>query len=177
MKDIYYTPNSKGKREITLTVFLGLVATLLFAFSVNGLFSRSILQLLFLVVVALDILLCIRYFLTSFRYTITEEYGDIMLIVTQTQGKRISTLANFKLKDIRKIEIASEENAIKALKKRFNAEKNRFSYAPSIAPKEVTCLKVRSDYTSYLVMLETESVFSAELKRIADCVPRDDNED
>ncbi len=177
MNDIRYTPASKGKREITLVIFLGLVATLLFAFSVSGLFSRSVLQLLFLVVAGLDLLLCIRYFLTTFQYTITEEYGDVMLIVTQTQGKRISTIGNFKLKDVRKIEIASEENAKKELKKRFNSQPNRFVYAPSISPEEITCLTVRNDYTTYFVMLETTPCFSLALKQIIDTVPRDEDEE
>ena len=176
MKDLRYTPKSSGKREITLVIFLAFVATLLFAFSVSGLFSRSVLQLLFLVLVCTDILLCIRYFLTTFQYTVTDEYGEAMLIVTPTQGKRISTRANFKLRDIREIEIASDENAVKELKKRFNSQKNRFSYAPSIVPNELTCLTVKSDYTAYLVMLETDSHFSSALKQIIDSMPKKDEE-
>jgi hypothetical protein len=176
MKDLRHIPTAKGKREITLVIFLAFVATLLFAFSVSGLFSRSVLQLLFLVLVCTDILLCIRYFLTTFQYTVTDEYGEAMLIVTQTQGKRISTLANFKLKDIRKIEIASDKNSVNELKKRFNSQKNRFSYAPSIVANELTCLTVKSDYTAYLVMLETDSRFSSALKQIIDSIPKNDEE-
>ena len=166
MIDFCFTPNAKGKREITLVVFLAILATTVYAISLTDLFSHSVLQLLFMLIAVFDIFLCIRYFLYYYRYSITDEYGDLIFIVTQTQGKRISTLANFKIKDIRKIETASTKEGIKALKKKFNSHKIRYRYAPSLSPSELTLLTVKSDYTVYKILLQTEKQFSDALRQL-----------
>ena len=167
MRDVYYSPSAKGKKEITLTFILAICAVISLALGMTEVFSRSLLQLAFVVFIVTDLFLCIRFFLSSYRYTLTEEYGDLMLVVTQTQGKRISTLANFKISDVKKIETADTPERVKALKKSFASSGLRYSYTLSLSPTHLTCLTVRNDYTVYRVLLQTDAVFAGILH---DCV-------
>ena len=160
MKDFYYVPQSKGKKEISVSVLLAICALISLALAMAEVFSRSLFQLVFVIFVVIDLFLSARFFLSSYRYTVTEEYGDLMLLVTQTQGKRITTLANFKIADIKKIEIADTPERIKELKKGFLSSGLRYSYIPSLSPLHLTCLTVRNDYTVYRVLLQTDAVFS-----------------
>lgn len=160
MKDFYYAPSSKGKKEISVSILFAICAILSLALAMAEVFSRSLLQLAFVIFVVIDLFFGVRFFLSSYRYTVTEEYGDLMLVVTQTQGKRISTLANFKIADIKKVEIADAPERIKALKKSFLSSGLRYSYVPSLSPSHLTCLTVRNDYTVYRVLLQTDSVFA-----------------
>lgn len=166
MNDFYFTPSAKGKSEITLVVFLAILATTVYAISLTDIFSRSILQLLFLLLAVVCIFLCIRYFLSYYRYSVTEENGELFFIVTQTQGKRISTLADFKVEHIKKIETAETREEMNAIKKKFASQGIRYSYVPSLAPKELTLLTVRNDYLIYKVLLQTEKPFSDALRNL-----------
>ena len=167
MRDVYYSPSAKGKKEITLTAVLAICAVISLALGMAEIFSRSLLQLAFVVFIVTDLFLCIRFFLSSYRYTITEEYGDLMLVVTQTQGKRISTLANFKIADVKRIETADTPERVKALKASFASSGLRYSYTLSLSPTHLTCLTVRNDYTVYRVLLQTDATFAGIL---CDCV-------
>ena len=177
MKDIYYSPNAKGKKEITLTFVLALCAVISLVLGMTEGFSRSLLQLAFVIFIVTDLFLCIRFFLSSYRYTITEEYGDLMLVVTQTQGKRISTLANFKISDVKRIETADTPERVKALKKSFASGGLRYSYTLSLSPTHLTCLTVRNDYTVYRVLLQTDAVFAGILCEYVKTCPQTEAEE
>ena len=172
MKDIYYVPNARGKKEITLTSILALGAAISLVLSGAELFSRSLLQFIFVIFIVADLFLCIRFFMSYYRYTITEEYGDMMLLVTQTQGKRISTLANFKIADVLKMEVADTPEKVAEMKKSFSSSGLRYSYTASLSPSHLSCLTVRNDYTVYRVLLQTEPAFSDILREAVENCPR-----
>ena len=159
MTDFKFSPKANGKKEKAKALLYAAIALVAFIFGMLPVAGKGIIQLIFVVFVALDIMHCIKYFLTAYTYTLTEEYGDAMIVVTQTQGKRISTLANFRIADIKNIELMSQKQANEAIEKKYGASCVKYNYTVSTDEEKSIILTVRNDYTRYIVMLTYNDEF------------------
>ena len=153
MTDFRYSPKINGKKEKATAVLYAAIAVVAFIFGMLPIAGKGIIQLVFVVFAALDIMHCIKYFLTSYTYTVTDESGEAMIVVTQTQGKRISTLANFRATDIKSIELAPVKTASEQIQKKYGASCVKYNYAISSSEEKVIVLTLRNDYTRYVVFL------------------------
>ena len=163
MMDFKYTPSSWTKKEKAYAALYAALAVVPFVFSFFPIPGTGILQLIFVVFVALDMMHCIKYCLTSYTYTITEEYGDAMLVVTQTQGKRISTLANFKLSDIKRVEKMSASDISGYIQSKYGASCVKYDYLVGMDRRDAIVITVRNDYTHYVVALAYNDEFMERL--------------
>ncbi len=160
MTDIRFTPKSNGKKEKAQLVLYAAIALVAFVFGMLPIAGRGVLQLVFVIFVAIDVMLGTKYFLSSYTYTLTDEYGEIMLIVTQTQGKRISTLANFAIDDIRAIELKPQRDALEDITKKYGASCVRYNYVAGMKNEDnIIVVTVRNDYTNYAVLLTYNEEF------------------
>ena len=154
MKDIRFTPKSNGKKEKAYLALYAAIAIVAFIFGMLPISGRGILQLVFVVFVAIDVMLGSKYFLSSYTYTLTDQYGENMLVITQTQGKRISTLANLAVKDIRTIALKTQKSAQEDVAKKYGPSCVRYNYVAGMKNDgNVIALTVRNDYTYYSVFL------------------------
>ena len=153
MTDFRYSPKINGKKEKATAVLYGAIAVVAFIFGMLPIAGKGIIQLVFVVFAALDIMHCIKYFLTSYTYTLTDASGEVMIVVTQTQGKRISTLANFRATDIKGIELSSAKSASEQIQKKYGNSCVKYNYAISSNDENVIVLTLRNDYTRYFVFL------------------------
>lgn len=159
MMDFKYTPSSWGKKEKAYAALYAALAVVPFVFSFFPIPGTGILQLIFVVFVALDMMHCIKYCLSSYTYTITEEYGDAMLVVTQTLGRRISTLANFKLSDIRRVEKMPASDISGYIQSKYGSSCVKYDYLVGMDRRDAIVITVRNDHTHYVVSLAYNDEF------------------
>ena len=177
MIDVRFTPKVNGKKEKAYLLLFALIAVVAFIFSLTPIQGKGILQFVFVLFVALDMMIGIKYFLSSYTYTLTDEYGDCTLIVTQTQGKRVSTFANFLVKDIREISLKPYEAALADVTRKYGASAARYNYVVGMKSEEnILALTVRSDYVSYVVFLSDNKEFHESLLSIWNSTEREDDE-
>lgn len=74
--------------------FAGIVCL---AFSIAGIGVRSLLQAAMLVLVMLAMLVCERYYISSFEYIINDKVGDYDIVVIRTSGRRSNTVCRLAL--------------------------------------------------------------------------------
>ena len=92
MKDLHYRPQSENKLPAALvTLFLALALFCLFLAS-SGLGLSAVFHALVLLFGALAIFFAFRYYLSYRTYHLTQMGGRQALTVTDTQGRRITTV-------------------------------------------------------------------------------------
>ena len=166
MRDLSFTPKTYGRKEKAKAALYTAVAVVAFVCGMLPVAGKGLLQLVFVVFVSLDIMHCIKYFLTSYTYTLTEECGDVMIIVTQTQGKRISTLANLRVADIKSIQLMSSNEALESIQKKYGSSCVKYNYAFGDGREKTIVITVKNDYTRYIIMLTYDDVFYTALSQI-----------
>lgn len=90
MTDLYYEPPKRKRVAYTLVLicfFAGCIALLL---SAQGIGPAALWQAIVLATSAAAVFVCVRYLLTSRSYRLTYLSGRRVLLVEETQGKRIS---------------------------------------------------------------------------------------
>ena len=95
-----YSPKRSSPFAAAITATLYILSVVLFGCSVFGLKPASLLQLASVCALTFAVLLTTRYLFTSYVYAI-EENGDFS--VTQTTGKKITTVCLISLDDIAQI--------------------------------------------------------------------------
>ena len=159
MKDLRFTPKSNGKKEKAKAAFIAAIAVIFFVLGILPIPGKGFCQLLFVVFVAIDIMYCVKYFLTSYTYTLTDEYGDPMIIVTQTQGKKISTLANFRIADIVSVEVKPPKIAKEEISRKYGSSCIKYNYLSGEDNELLIMINVRNDYTRYIIMISYDVEF------------------
>ena len=173
MIDFKFSPKSNGKKEKGIAVLYAAIAVVAFIFGMLPIAGKGIIQLVFVIFVALDIMHCIKYFLTTYTYSITDEYGDAMIVVTQTQGKRISTLANFKIGSIRSMDVIPAKELTAKLQNKYGSSAVRYNYCVTSESDKALLLTIKNDYTRYIVVLTYNDEFYSKLCEVKELVGYD----
>lgn len=151
------TPKAQNPRAlIALCILFSclLLVSLLLIFGIGLLLLN---QALFLILSAAIVFLFIKYFVTSYTYTITLMKSDPVLIVTKTQGRRTTPVyhgALSSLKEFCEHGESGEENP------RILCVENRYSFLVSIRPARWQMLYfLLEDGTCISLKLECDDAF------------------
>jgi hypothetical protein len=104
-----------------------------------------------------------KYVASVYYYDITHDsYGTPIFVVRQVSGKRESTLCRVDLADIIKID---EENTEQ--RRRHNTPPGyvKYTYVPTLMPKNTLRLTVISRYEKSEIVIEGDEIFSSLLNR------------
>lgn len=105
------TPKKKNNRHITLTAVFSALVVAAVALIVLEIGNKLTFQLIAVVAMVGMIWSLMKFYLTERTYTLTDHYGPMMLIVTQTQGKRTSTVFETRISSIKDVgEITGDSN-------------------------------------------------------------------
>ena len=152
MRDYHYRPPNDLEKTVPLVGMMGLVAATFFVMSVLVGGAKGLLQLGFMIFVVAAIYIVIRYALTNYTYSVTDRYGEPMLIVTVTAGKRISCVCRIPLGDIHEICEDTKDRG------RVDGEK-RYNYCQGIGSPCKKLVIATVDGVNLAVALDMEEEF------------------
>ena len=160
-----YAPKPQNKKASILVSSLAALSLLTIVFSMTEWGPESLWQSAFLIFVSFSMFFWFRYFAMKYLYTVTDDYGVPMLIVTSVQGKRISTLCCvelYRLSEIERVENAESEEG-KAMLARFKSTAAKYSYMATLFPKSFQVLFGSEDGRSFAVRIEADEAFLSAL--------------
>ncbi len=165
-----YTPKAQNKNAIYLTGGLFALAALFLAFGAGNLLSlRPLWHFLFISSAVLMLFIFLRYYSSSYLYTLTEEWGEPTLVVSHVQGRRLSTHCRLSLSNLLKlVEVPdpdSEEGRL-ALGD-FRAERMRYSYLATIGKAKTQILYGKEGGRRFAIRIEGDDAFVAVLRDAA----------
>lgn len=166
-----YRPMPKNKNATYLVLALGLSAFLFLFFGMINLADvRALWHLAFLVLSVAALYVLLRYFCSYYVYTVSDEWGEPVLVVTHVQGRRASTQCRLGLSHLlRLVEIEDETTpeGQKALAD-FRAERARYSYLATIGKASTQVLYGREGGVRFAVRLEADAGFLNALRQGAE---------
>ncbi len=165
-----YSPKPGNKNALYLVMGLFALCGLFLAFGMGNLLSvRSLWHLLFLFSAVSMLFIFLRYQSSSYIYTVTDAYGEPMLIVSHTQGKRISTHCRLLLSRLSALvdvpDPDSEEG--RAALADFRAERVRYSYLATIGKAKTQILYGREGGRRFAIRIEGDEAFLTVLREAA----------
>lgn len=168
MTDLVYRPEDKNPRAAWLATACLVVALGALLPDMAGIGPRPVWQSLVLLFLSLAIFLGVRYFFSYRTYTLTYLNCRHVLLVTDTVGKRISTVCHLYLDEV--AAVSAERRGEKkpfpeSLKKEGRKPPlKRFIYQNTLAPEERVTLYLYDNDALRAVRLQTNDVFSAALE-------------
>ena len=146
--------NSRAWIALSILSFCLLVVSLLLVFGLGLLLLN---QSLFLVFSAAIVFLFIKYFVTSYTYTVTLMKNDPTLIVTKTQGRRTTTVYHGELSALKEL---SEYGKNGESNPRVLHVDSRYSFLVSIRPARwQTLYFLLNDGSCVSLRLECDDAF------------------
>ncbi|MBE6635024.1 MAG: hypothetical protein E7617_02315 [Ruminococcaceae bacterium] len=159
-----YRPVTDKKRAFPLLFTVVGVSSLLVAISTVVDTYRGLLSLLGVMGLTVATYILTRYTVSEFAYSVMATASDeLMLVVTKTVGKRVTTLYSTKVKGIKSIQLFTKDEY-----KKHKTEKGRLLYnlAPSFSPASVYIAIIDDAEEKSEIILEcTEAVVS----RLLEC--------
>ncbi len=161
-----YQPKAQNRNHLYL---IGGLFACCFATLIIGSFipkGGSVVQLISILSLCLALMFWLRYAFTSFTYTVTDAYGDLSLIVTEQQGKRLSTAARIHLCDVSELlrvqDRASDEGVF--AQRRYRDRRRRYSYLATFSPSAFLVLFGSEEGEEYAVRMEADEAFISSLQ-------------
>lgn len=160
-----YTPKARNKNAVWLSAALFLAGCILLALGMAGVPGAAVFQLCFALLSASAMLVWLRYCMSAYTYTLTDSCGAPMLVVTQTQGRRISTVCRVELCHVERIiPIPDEKNADgRAALSEYRAAPARYSYLATLAPRSSVILYAHEGGQRFALRIEPNDAFFASL--------------
>ena len=136
--------------------FAGIVCL---AFSIAGIGIRSILQAVMMILVMFALLICERYFISSFEYVINDKVGDYDIVVIRTSGRKTNTVCRLSLS------LADKLVCVNANEKNKPAAQGKlYDYTGSIFPEKYALLTFPEENVT--LKLEPSEEFAAVLANL-----------
>ena len=104
------SPKKKNKKHIYVSALFSLGFVACVAFISFNIGHKLAVQVITVAFVASLIWCMMKFFLTERTYTLTDHYGPAMFFITQTQGKRTSSVFETKISDIKDIGVISKDS-------------------------------------------------------------------
>ena len=134
-------------------------AILCLAFSIAGIGLRSILQAIMLILLVAAMMICERYYVSSFEYVVTDKTGDYDFVVLRTSGRRTNTVCRLSLS------AADKLICINANEKSKPDEKSKlYDYTGSMFPQKYYLLTFPEEDVT--LKLELNDDFAAILAKL-----------
>ena len=111
-----------------------------------------------------------RYFCSYYVYTVSDQWGEPMLIVVHVQGRRASTHCRLGLSGLlRLVEVddPESEEGKRALAE-FSAERVRYAYLATIGKTPTQILYGREGGTRFAIRIEADAAFLGVIRRAAE---------
>lgn len=126
---------------------------------------KGIVSVFAVVLIAVAIAIYTKYVAVTYYYDITRDNnGAPIFVVRQVMGKRESTLCRIDLADIIKVE---NENAKERRAHKTPFEYRKYSYLPTLMPKNTVRLTVHGKYENAEIIIENEN-YGEVLKKYAE---------
>ena len=104
------TPKKKNKKHIYVSALFSIGFLASIAMITLDIGNKLSVQIITVAFVASLIWCLMKFHLTERSYTLTDHYGPMMLLITQTQGKRTSSAFELKISEIKDIGYVTRES-------------------------------------------------------------------
>ena len=147
---------TNNNARILLGIFLGAAAVLtVLCVSIDK--YRGVVGIFAMVAITAAVLVYNKYVASQYFYDITFDHnGDAVLVVRQSVGNRATTLSRVSICDITSVKYMS---AVEYRAHKTPAGYRKFSYMPTVAPRNVCLITLVSPYESAEMLIEvTEGI-------------------
>ena len=161
-----YQPKAANKNAVWIVSTLGALAVGMLGLGMgNVLALRTLWHSLFLVLAVAAVYLLFRYFLSSYVYIITEEWGEPTLVITQVQGKRMSTHCRLTLSRLICVVPVPDPTSPegRAALSDYMAERVRYAYLATMGKAPTQIVYGREGGVRFAIRIEGDAAFMAAL--------------
>ena len=161
-----YRPRPANKNAAYLASALGtLTVGMLGLGAGNVLGMRTLWHLLLLVFGGVAVYVLFRFFLSSYLYIITEEWGEPTLVIAHVQGRRLSTHCRLTLSRLLRVVPVPDPKSSegKAALAEYAAERVRYAYLATIGATPTQIIYGREGGRRFAIRIEADERFLAVL--------------
>ena len=158
-------PQTKGASLLLSSLAGGSLLALVLGMG-NVLGLRTLWHSLLLVFLVGALFLYLRFVASTYIYEITSEWGEPVLIILETQGRRHTTRCRLGLAHLlRLVEVPDAESEEgRAALAEFRAERRRFSYLATLGRVPTQLLYAREGGERFAIRIEGDAAFLAALR-------------
>ncbi len=158
MTELHYRHTSENCLPAIVILVAFILAFFSFVMSGIGFLYSAIWQSLVMICGAVGIYFGFRYYLSYRTYTLTSLNSRAVLIVTDTQGRRISTVCHIYLDEVEELYLEERGRSLPDSIKKKKPEKH-FSFTNSMRPQYRIRLYAHTDMGYIMVLLGSNQVF------------------
>ena len=159
MKDVTYTPVRDARRALAVVGLFVLLGILCMVTAALVPVAKAVFELIFVFAAVFAIFFAVKLIVTTYSYTITDRYGPVMVVITQTTGRRVSVMGRIPCENIRSVSEPGEKVAARAGLKRYDYTSNL-----GAAGKYTLCATV--DGSDIAVRIQVDAEFIAVLRSL-----------
>lgn len=161
-----YRPKAANKNAVWIVSVLAVLAAAMLGLGMgNVLAKRTLWNFLFLLLAVADVYILFRYFLSSYVYIISEEWGEPTLVVAHVQGKRLSTHCRLTLSRLLKVVPVPDADSPdgKAALAEYAAERVRYAYLATLGKAPTQIIYGREGGQRFAIRIEADEAFMTAL--------------
>ena len=137
MKDLHYRPNAENKLPATIISLACALALSFLALASSGIGYSSVFHALVLLFGALAIFYAYRYYLSFRTYHLKGMDGRTVLTVTDTQGRRLSTVFYLYLDEVKELSFLSRREQRQKKKSKTPKCDKKFVFSNTLRPEQI----------------------------------------
>ena len=141
--------NNNAKIALTVLILLSVLSSVWYCVAQT---KKGLIGMLAVFSIGLLVFVLTKYILSYYSYDITlTNDGEALFVVTQITGKRKTTLCRISLSDIVSVE---KRTKAKNVEKKAEQGIKKYSYCPTLFPKEVYVIAQRTRYERSEITIE-----------------------
>lgn len=156
MKDLHYRAQNENKLPAALVTLFCALALFCLLLASSGLGLSAVFHAFVLLFGALAIFFAFRYYLSYRTYHLTYMAGRQVLTVTDTQGRRITTVFYLYLDEVTDVTLLT-----RAERRRLPKKDKTFIFSNTLRAKRLLALDAKSELGDIRLILGTDGQFEA----------------
>lgn len=159
MKDLHYRHASENKLPAALISGACAFALVFFVLAQSGLGYSAVFHALVLLFGAIAIFFAFRYYLSFRTYHLTYMNSRHVLTVTDTQGRRLSTVFYLYLDEVKELSFLSRREQRQKKKSKTPKCDKKFVFSNTLRPERRICIEADTELGKTLLVLGSDAVF------------------
>ena len=155
MKDLHYRPACENKLPAAIVTIMCALALFCLVLAASGIGYTAVFHALVLLFGSVAIFFAYRYYLSYRTYHLTKMAGRRVLTVTDTQGKRITTVFYLYLDEVENAELIARTE-----RKKLEKKEKTFVFSNTLRAQRLLCINAETELGKIRLLLGANESFA-----------------